>query len=502
MFIPSGVAKKPTSFVSAPLPGLPDGPVMHYDASDISTLWQDAGRTTPVTATDQTVGAWDPVETNGGTGNYLSGSAEYVDGSIGFGPGVRITGTISEQVAGSGGGAVPPGGADPRFVMVVASSASAKANSTEKPYLAHWGGTNGTDQNWTMGSNGSSGNYNTFPAFVATGDRVSSGSQAAVTAYPCPNAVVMAWYDGSNIVVSQDGVESSPHAIALNTVTSGTDATKGLRIGNYVGENWPEKPVIHELAVYDFVPSSAERALILSYAKNKWAPMGEQYALTIDASKPETLRNGAGQPASYGESIANVRTSTYANIAQSGGTNTKVSTAYGDALRISSGAFVDYECETATNTNGSKTFVVVVSNISGQSGSFRTVFGHGMQTNQFSAFCSFFLRSRQNSQDFWGVGFEGTYGSVGWVTTDAPSTGLGIVFAWSDGAGNTYVQVNGGTVHSNFTTPLNAVFTQRWQIGGGAGTLDFHESRVWSRQLSTNERNAIYSELTAKWGTP
>src|SRR5210317_1986612 len=122
------------------LPDLPDAPVMHYDASDISTLWQDSGRTTPVTADGDTVAAWDPVEVNGGSGNYITGSGEYVSDLVaGFGPGVKVTGgSFADQVAGTGGGAVPPGGASPRFVFAVVSSAGANPNSGQQPSIIRW----------------------------------------------------------------------------------------------------------------------------------------------------------------------------------------------------------------------------------------------------------------------------------------------------------------------------------------------------------------------------
>lgn len=249
---------------------VPSNSLFKYDASDISTLYQDTLGTTPVTSDSDPVGRWVPIEAQGSNRlQPLSGTGTYFAATT-YGPGVQPV-LFREQVSGIGGGAFPPGEEDLRFMYLVVSGVGI-ANS----HLMLGYGLGNTNFTWNIGCSGAFWYLYKDSAGLIPPEIVS-----LTVARTQEQAILMAWYNGTDMFLRvNDNTPVSQTSLEMDTSTSDTNASYGwhlshtLTSGGYSAPGASQLFTVHESACFDYVPSQAEIDALFSVLNSKWSGIG------------------------------------------------------------------------------------------------------------------------------------------------------------------------------------------------------------------------------------
>jgi hypothetical protein len=240
----------------------PSNSLFKYDASDISTLYQDTGGTTPVVSDLDPVGRWVPIEAQGsnrvqpliGTGTYYASTT--------YGPAVEHS-VFREQVSGAAGGAVPPANDDDRFMYAVVSGAGISNSHGMFGY-----GLGNNNRNFFFEANGANWKLEVW-------------NWSLLQARTVEQAILMAWYDGATIHFRvNDNAPVTQAQTGLFTVSSATNATYGCHIshtmtsGGYGAPSANQLFNIHEAAIYNYVPIQEERDALFTAMNSKWNGIG------------------------------------------------------------------------------------------------------------------------------------------------------------------------------------------------------------------------------------
>lgn len=264
MFIPSSAKKQPSSYAPGVFSG-PSNSQFKYDASDISTLYQNTGGTTPVTTNLDPVGRWVPVESKGSNRlEALTGLGEYFSSTT-YGPAVEISVFRDPITTGAG---VPPTGASPRFMYAVVSS----VGLTNTHVVAGYGVNGGPGV-----ANPNQAIYFRANANEWTLEASGSPNRILQQARTTEQAILLGWYDGADLYFQVNDNTPVTASSTLNTV-QGFGATwhvsHEFTAGGFGGPNANELYNVHEAAIYDYVPVQEEIDALFTEMNSKWNGIG------------------------------------------------------------------------------------------------------------------------------------------------------------------------------------------------------------------------------------
>lgn len=243
----------------------PSNSQFKYDASDISTLYQDTAGTVPVTTNSDPVGRWVPVEAKGSNRvQPASGFGEYFSATT-YGPAVQVR-LFRDQI--SGGPGAPPTGASPRFMYAVTSSAGLLNTHLIAGYGVNGGPFVANPQNsiyfrananeWTMEASGS-------PNVILQVARTTE------------QAVLLGWYDGADLYFRVNDNAPISTSSVLNTVegfSTGWHISHEFTAGGFSAPSASELYKVHECGLYDYVPTQEEIDALFSAMNSKWNGIG------------------------------------------------------------------------------------------------------------------------------------------------------------------------------------------------------------------------------------
>lgn len=240
----------------------PSNSLFKYDASDISTLYQDTGGTTPVVSDLDPVGRLVPVEAQGtnrvqplgGTGTYYASTT--------YGPAVEPS-LLREQVSGSGGGAAPPEDDADRFMYAVVSGVGISNSHGIFGY-----GLGNNSRNFFFEADGSNWKLEVW-------------NWSLLQPRTAEQAILMAWYDGATIYFRvNDNAPVTQAQTGLLTVSSALNASYGCHISHTMTSGGYSLPSatqlfnVHEAAIYDYVPAQEEMDALFTAMNLKWNGVG------------------------------------------------------------------------------------------------------------------------------------------------------------------------------------------------------------------------------------
>ena len=251
MFIMNPYRYAGPTFTPPDIPGLE----LWYDSSDTSTLWQDDGRTTQVTATGQDVGAWDDKSGNGGHAKQgTAGNRPIYRGSNG----IQFEDTNSEYLTNTI--YLPAFGVTSVFVVF-----RLPANPTPN-----------SDCFYSVADDTQSTQY-----FNIVG--LTSGAIASTMRNPTPdNLITTATTFGDNATHIINHIEISTtsrelrvdgaHLVTSSTNVSHTMTPNNVSLGRHK-DNTPDNYLdgyLMEIAVYDSALGTTDRQTFENYAIAKW----------------------------------------------------------------------------------------------------------------------------------------------------------------------------------------------------------------------------------------
>lgn len=246
--------KRSSGFRPTSLPGLS----LWLDASDSSTLFQDAAATTPATATNDPVGAWLDKSGNGRHATQATaGNRPVISGTlVGARRGLSMTGTQSLMTGGPNLSLSQP----TTIFAVIRTGTSAQSGtildfSNNPRQILTWDGGSGTCRAWAGAG------------FIVTG-----GAQ------PLTATSMIVAFNGS---ASRAAVNSRSFWAFGNPGINGTAA--GAVLGNWTTFDQPLRGQIAELGIYNRMLSDSEVDRLNSYLASKYAIAFAPQASNADA---------------------------------------------------------------------------------------------------------------------------------------------------------------------------------------------------------------------------
>ena len=249
-----------------PLTPLPvSGPVVpaskyHFDASDISTLWQDTAGTNQVTTPGQDVRRMSDIVT-GGTSYVIENPAFPVYASTAYGPAVDFTAGTKRLHDADATMTLPTGTAD-RTLIAVVSTVTSTGGSYD--HLYHYGSGGVTD-----------GAYGLMTRSVATnnwGNHFWAGSnnwQSGVSSIQTTPQLAIIWFDDTT---DTDRIQINNGAVnSANLSGMSTGSASPFTIGSRL--NGPTEGgafMYHEGIIYDRILTEEERTTIYDIMVPKW----------------------------------------------------------------------------------------------------------------------------------------------------------------------------------------------------------------------------------------
>lgn len=227
-------------FTPASIPGL----ISWHDANDISTLWQDSGRTTQVTADGQTVGAWDDKSNNSNHATQATPANEptYRTGIQNSLPVLRFDGTNDLLEA-----ANINGGTSLSNLTIIAVYQTDDTVHTDRMY--GYGANVGSDTPSVIN-----------PAPDST-IRFDNGSLAGSLSHPTAFFIRSTIKNGTTYTDYFDGSQN------INNTFAGSVTTDDLYLGHCLN---PCDGDLAEIVVYNSALSDANRQQLESYLATKW----------------------------------------------------------------------------------------------------------------------------------------------------------------------------------------------------------------------------------------
>jgi hypothetical protein len=237
-------------------PGIPASKY-HFDAADLSTLWQDQGGTSQVTTPGQNVRRMDDIVTAGAS--HVLDQTIPVYASTAYGPAIDFTSVKAMQGVNM---SLPTGTADRTLIAVVSSVTNAGGSYN---HLYHYGSGGVT--------NGAYGLMTTSVSMAQWGNHFWAGSNnwaSGIGSILTPPQLAIIWFTDSDkkdrLQVNNGTVAESAALTGINT-GSASPFTIGSRLnGPIEGGAF----MYHEGFMYDRILTAGERTTIYDIMVPKW----------------------------------------------------------------------------------------------------------------------------------------------------------------------------------------------------------------------------------------
>ena len=228
------------------------GLLLWLDATDGSTLYQDAAMTTLITADGQTLGTWADKSGNANNYKYLGGTgwqeAVYATNAIGGNASFDFNESNYSDTTGDGG-LYEIGDADDRTIFIVMKKTAAESGHQ------------------IMGPWDSGGEFVDVHSYNGGGDLRIRNNPAGIDEYSTPNTVpgnldlILVAQGGSGATMSQ--------IIDTNNASFDWDMTK-MSIGGASAASLGYKGQIGEVLIYEEKLNQSDRDLVTAYLSTKW----------------------------------------------------------------------------------------------------------------------------------------------------------------------------------------------------------------------------------------